>query len=165
MRAIGANRQQRPMTLDEVLVPWPRLGRLEFSPDGAAIIYEFDRALWAAGREGNTQRLTEGRAPHWSPNSALLAFLTAPPPKIWTRDAEGREAQRTSLPRGISDYAWFQDGRRFAAICAGEEAGHELWIVTVDSGEARRIEAELDGFHWGGWSNLAVHPGGRWVAL
>ena len=123
--------QRRPISLDDVLAGWHRLGDLELSPDGARILYEYRGTLCMVDRDGNSQSLTEGRSPRWSPVSDEFAFLRGDPQQVWTMGAESVPQQRSTFARGVSDYAWSPDGQRLAIICPGEEDNERAAIETI----------------------------------
>jgi Tol biopolymer transport system component len=108
------------------------------SPDGEWVAYVVkstdlreDRRqsdIWMARWDGTrTVRLTHTaaeseRAPRWSPDGRWLGFLssrgdTNETAQLWLLDRAGGEAERvTSLPGGVTDYAWAPDGVRLALV-------------------------------------------------
>lgn len=97
MSRADESRHPKPVSLDDVLATWPKLGDLEPAPDGTHVIYEWHNALWAVNRRGKVGRLTDGTKPRWSPASAELAYLDGDPLQVWVRDPHGSGGR--PLPR------------------------------------------------------------------
>jgi dipeptidyl aminopeptidase/acylaminoacyl peptidase len=127
----------------------------QLSPDGRVVAFTVvssDReanqarsAVWIAATDGATppERITQGSArdqrPRFSPDGSRLAFL-ANREREWRNDlyvmrVDGGEAVRVArLPRGILDFDWSPDGRRFALL------GRPEWPADPDLPPARDEE-------------------------
>jgi dipeptidyl aminopeptidase/acylaminoacyl peptidase len=125
---------RRPMSLDDLFAAWHRLGRLEFSPDGQRIVYEYNDALWITDWKGTPERLTEGRSPLWSPASEELAFLRGDPPQIWTRDAGYVDPEPGAL--------WAVGS---TASAMGPTWVHGCWVTPAASGQQSSHAAAMTG--------------------
>jgi dipeptidyl aminopeptidase/acylaminoacyl peptidase len=133
---VSAPEGRRVLALDDMIrerdAADPRL-----SPDGQWVAYAVSdadtvrdisvSAIFVTSWDGHTtRRMTwskEGeRAPRWSPDGRVLAFLSArgdehEMEQVWTLPRDGGEAQRiTNFPGGVADYAWAPDGHRLAVI-------------------------------------------------
>ncbi len=141
MSRADQKRQRDPVSLDDVLATWPKLGDLGPAPDGTHIVYEWQNALWAVDRRGKVRRLTDGMKPRWSPTSAELAYLDGDPLQVWVRDPHGNGSPRTDLPHGVSGYTWFPESRYLAVLDAGGER-------RADEGEPGRVrDGDVDDWH------------------
>jgi Tol biopolymer transport system component len=149
---------QRRMTLDDVLAirqaADPRV-----SPDGSRVVYtasetdlkanEENIDLWLAPSSGGpSRRLTlqprDDRHPRWSPEGALIAFLSDRASRddqgepverrtqIWLLPVDGGEArQLTRSPTAVSDFVWSPDGKQIGYVAVALADDHE-------ASEARR---------------------------
>ena len=108
----------------------------QLSPDGKWVAYTvsaMDSAkdksvshVWMTSWDGaNTIQATTSKQsehdPRWSPDNRYLAFLSsregAKETQLWLLDRRGGEAARIStVPAGISDYAWSPDGNRVVLV-------------------------------------------------
>jgi len=130
----------------------------------------------AAGRpitETDIFRFTWVADPQISPDGRRVAFVrvTVNEKKdgydtaIWTVDAEGGRGPRplTSGPQDLSP-RWSPDGRRLAFTRAVEKAGKlqppQLYVMTMDGGEARALTEVAKGASSPTWS-----PDGRMLAF
>ena len=129
---------QRPVEARDLL-RIREVGDPQVSPDGAWVAYTVstsdtvedkrDADIWMSAWDGKRSvRLTYDKAqehtPRWSPNGRYLAFLSSREDsnevdQVWLLDRTGGEAQRvTSLPGGVSDYAWSPDGSRLVLVAS-----------------------------------------------
>ncbi|MFT5133166.1 MAG: dipeptidyl aminopeptidase/acylaminoacyl peptidase [Gammaproteobacteria bacterium] len=110
----------------------------EISPDGKWVSYtvtsvdtktdEDNTDIWMASWDGkeNIEVLNTAASeyrPRWSPDNRYLTFLSNRSDKekeedqIWLLDRRGGEAkQLTTLPGGISDYAWSPDAKKLLVV-------------------------------------------------
>ena len=86
----GANsRQRRPIGLDDLFAAWPRPGRLEFSPEGQRMVYEYNGGLWITDREGGVENASpmagrrDGRRPRMSWPSCGAICRRSGPQRRW----------------------------------------------------------------------------------
>ncbi|HVE79941.1 MAG TPA: S9 family peptidase [Gemmatimonadaceae bacterium] len=107
------------------------------SPDGAWVAYVVsspdrkrdrnDADIWMTSWDGaRTVRLTTSEksetTPRWSPDGRWLGFLSARADEekgaqLWLIDRAGGEGERvTSLPGGVTYYAWAPDGKRVVLV-------------------------------------------------
>ncbi|MGH7702382.1 MAG: prolyl oligopeptidase family serine peptidase, partial [Gemmatimonadales bacterium] len=123
-----AGQQKRPLSIDQ-FVTLPSLGDPQLSPDGQLVAYTVttpsltdDRnssRIWLVQvGSGETWQATSGsgndRAPRWSPDGKLLAFLSNREGgnQIWQLPIRGGEPSRvSSFAPGISDFQWSPDGK------------------------------------------------------
>jgi dipeptidyl aminopeptidase/acylaminoacyl peptidase len=119
----------------------------QISPDGTLVAFtviDQDRAanqlrsaIWIAPSDGSAapRRLTHGprrdQRPRFSTDGTHLAFLSNREfewrPDLYVLDLAGGEAARVArLPRGILEFEWSPDGRRFALL------GRPEWPVDPD---------------------------------
>lgn len=172
----------RLLTLDDIFALEHVLDA-QISPDGTQVAFvvgrdyhPFERKLadssvWLVPFDGSAppRRLTHGpRAdlhPRWSPDGALLAFLSdrekPDVPQIYLLPLAGGEARRlTSATEGVTDFHWSPDGARIAFRAPdgdnAEEAKRKkegidairvdqdykftrLWVIDIAGGDARAL--------------------------
>src|SRR5436190_484328 len=140
---VGLAAQTRGITAEDYL-SFEFLSDPHFSPDGSTIAYvvtTIDQKqnrrhsdIWTVAADGSGQaaRLTaslqSSNSPRWNPDGRTIAFLSARPAaddagaqaaraQIWLLSLSGGEARKlTSLPRGVTAFAWSPDGSRLVAI-------------------------------------------------
>jgi serine/threonine protein kinase len=169
MSSIGVPTFTR-VTDDRGVELWPSL-----SPDGREVVYEGDAP--AGGRHIYLRRLSDSNTtdlsrespgadmtPVFSPDGRTIAFSSSREGStgIFVMDRRGESVRR--LTNGGSDPVWMPDGREI--VYAGEssrdadgrEQPSELWAVTLESGQRRRITG-TDAIQ------PRVSPDGRFVAF
>ena len=141
------------------------LGEVALSPDGELVAYtrrttrgDVDRcAIWLVPYAGGRpRRLTAGegqdRAPRFSPDGTALAFLSDrgdAGSQLYVIPVDGGEAaQVTSLARGVAEFDWHPDGRRFVVVAEDERT--DALVGERPDGEPtarviRRLEWRYDG--------------------
>jgi len=103
----------------------------------------------------------------WSPDGSRLAF--AAEDTIWAMDADGSDLVRFALPEGATaamSPTWSPEGREIA-YTAYQEGDRDIWVVSADGSEQRRLVRTPDAWEAGvDWSpsggKLAVVSDG-WV--
>lgn len=153
----------------EKALSYVRAGDLHFSPDGTELAYVATSYLWDARPHvalidpgtGKTREITPSgkseRSPQWSPDGALLAFLSNRngETQIYLMPAHGAEAKpHTSRKSGVDDFCWSPDGRSIAYLAEDDNAPDEesgpivadresdydrLWLLDPASGKERKI--------------------------
>ena len=175
--AAGADQALTP----EVALSYIRAGDLHFSPDGSklayvAISYRWDwrphvRVIELA--TGRTRELTPAgkseRAPQWSPDGKMLAFLSnrGGKPQVYVMPAgEGDAAPLTARKFGVDSFHWSPDGKSIAYLAREDTAPDpdsgpqvadresdlsRLWVEDVASKATREIGKAgwgIDEFQW-----------------
>lgn len=146
---VAGAQPKRPMSLDDVIdlvqVSAPRI-----SPDGSRVLFARGEikewkgnkrvaTIWIAGADGSDRRQflasDRDRAPQWSPDGRLVAFLSTRDtpeedrealPQIWVIRASGGEAARLTDHKGaIKAFEWAGDGSRIFFLAEEAESGEE----------------------------------------
>jgi dipeptidyl aminopeptidase/acylaminoacyl peptidase len=185
----------RAMTPSQAL-SFVRPGDLHVSGDGSKLVFvvasyasDFRRRIrtidlvTGAERELTPVGKSE-RAPSWSPDSRMLAFISnrAGPAQVFVEPAAGGEAVPiTSSKQGVQQYRWSPDGRAIAFLANDNEDQSEdgpqvadresdlarLWIIDLASGTTRRLgyaALRIDDFCWRDAANLLIQATSRpWV--
>jgi dipeptidyl aminopeptidase/acylaminoacyl peptidase len=141
--AIGAQTGKRGVTPEDYFL-FENITDARISPDGRLVAYvvtSVDQkanrcrsSIWLASLDGRMARQfttgTSARAPRWSPDGQLLAFLStraegeAAKAQVHTLSMNGGEAVRvTNLADGVEAFAWSPDGTRLACISKTEMSG------------------------------------------
>lgn len=149
--------------------------RPAFSPDGRLLAAErIDRRsgtsevwLFDLERNGVGTRFATGqevRWPAWSPDGTTLAFVeeSAQGWSVRARDPAGAQVERTiwTSPQPIGAIDWLPDGRSLVMQRLGEDGRHDIWQVSVDTGQQPRaiLATPFDE------ASPRVSPDGRWLA-
>ena len=149
-----------------------------WSPDGQFIVYHSQKraGLWLVPAMGGvTRRLTEfGSKPAWSPDGQQIAFQSAalqdlvgvqggalPPSTLWAVPARGgppRQLTRAGEPSGgHGSPVWWPGGRRILFF-AYDMLLNEVWSVSVETGEVRKLGPNGQPF-----SDIIFSPDGEYV--
>ena len=175
-----AGRAQTAMTPAQAL-DYRRLGDLHLSPDGTRLLYvmysyrwDWQPHLWLMEiKSGDSRELTPAkkaeRAPEWSPDGKMFAFLSNRDGKtqIYSAHADGGAARAvTSCRYGVTAFHWSPDGRSIAYMAREDSATpadsgpqvadregdlSRLWIAELASGTSRRVGEtgyRIDEFQW-----------------
>ncbi len=175
-----AGHAQTAMTPAHAL-DYRRVGDLHLSPDGSKLLYvmysyrwDWQPHLWLMDvPSGNSREMTPTkkaeRAPEWSPNGKMLAFLSNRDGKtqLYTAHADGGEATAvTSRKYGVTSFHWSPDGASIAYLAKDDAAPSSdtgpqvadresdlsrLWITELASGMSRRVGKtgyRIDEFQW-----------------
>jgi dipeptidyl aminopeptidase/acylaminoacyl peptidase len=171
---------QAPMTPAQAL-DYRRIGDLHVSPDGSKLLYvmysyrwDWQPHLWLMDMgSGATRQLTPlkkaERAPEWSPDGKVMAFLSNRDGKtqIFTAHADGSGAIAiTSQKYGVTSFHWSPDGRAIAYLAKNDSAPPSdvgpqvadretdlarLWVTQPGVGLPRSIGKagyRIDEFQW-----------------
>ena len=155
----------------EAIVDTSILSSAQISPDGAQVVYVATRPraadappgaswsnLWVVPASGGTpNRLTtadaEDKAPAWSSDGRMIAFLSArgadkPKTRLWVMPADGGEPRALSGDKSdVERFAWSRDSRSIAYVSIDpkseakekdEKAGRDWKVVDQDL-RARRL--------------------------
>jgi TolB protein len=141
-----------------------------WSPDGDRIAFSSSREgggiFEMAADGGNVRRLSPSRvnasSPTWSPDGSHIAFAVDrnQHSEIWVMGADGTDpVQLTDSAEGGNQHPqWSPDGRwiLFNSWRNVDEASSDLWVISVDGREERRLTAEPEMEEYPKWS-----PDGR----
>lgn len=166
---------------------YERVGDFHFSPNGRALAYIVlsypkdwrPRIGLLALASGRLREITPAgkseHAPEWSPDGAILAFLSnrAGKVQVYTMRADGGEATPlTQHPTGISSFHWSPDGTAMAYLAKAAEPNSDapkvadsesdlerLWVLDLKTRAARQVGMpgyRIDEFRWQDASHLLV---------
>ena len=146
----------RPLITDQVLDLHPSL-----SPDGSTLAFgrvqDGDMDIFVMGLEGEAVPITDHPAddisPRYSPDGSRIAFLSdrgAGMELFWISPTGGRERRiiGTQIPlldfgtvwfRGLGVQPWAPDGRRLLFPRLDDSGAVAMWVVDVETGEARQL--------------------------
>lgn len=132
MAPLGAQ-ETRPMTFMDVM-EMRGVGGGSLSPDGARVVYTVS-------------------LPHWKSGKAYTDIFVA--------DAATGVARQMTFTREKNETGpqWARDGRRFAFL-SDREGSQQVYLMSVDGGEARKVTEAKDGVH-----AFAFSRDGKWLAF
>ncbi|NGX17677.1 S9 family peptidase [Wenzhouxiangella sp. XN24] len=153
------------------LSPWVNGTSPRWFADGRRIVYVSDGDVWVIGLAGDKPvRLTndehDARAPRPSPDGRHIAFYSSRSghQDLWLVASDGsgepRQLTRESMaPAEIRlGHAWSPDGKTIAYYSnTADYWSDDLWIVDVESGEARQLSEDVMGSGTPAWSPDGSH--------
>jgi dipeptidyl aminopeptidase/acylaminoacyl peptidase len=146
----AAHAEDRRSIRDTDLLDFVWVADPQISPDGGAVAFvrvvvnraedTYESSIWVVPATGGEPRpMTTGRrdtSPRWSPDGTRLGFLRPADsasrqatPQVHLLALDGGEARAvTSLPDGVTTFAWSPDGTRLVVgsnVRTGRQAGSE----------------------------------------
>jgi Tol biopolymer transport system component/DNA-binding winged helix-turn-helix (wHTH) protein len=130
-----------------------------WSPDGRWIAYDSYRGIWIVPPTGGTPRqlVAKGGSPRWSPDATTIVYqgsvegvdinsaAARPPSTLWTVRVDGEAPRQLTAqdqpPGGHGHPAFSPDGRHVAFVTAAFGQGGELWTISIEGGDLRRVLA------------------------
>jgi len=96
--------------------------------------------------------------PVWSPDGTRIAYINAHQnvPDVYVAEVDGRTPRRLTRDAMASAPAWLGDGTQLAYSVSGEGAERQVYIVDVETGEARASFAAVGAWLLA-WSPDASH--------
>jgi Tol biopolymer transport system component len=136
-----------------------------FSPDGALIAFNSDRAgemnIWVFSlKDGSTRQLTRGQGgdfqPNWSPDGKTIVFFSSRSgaPNIWTVDvASGALTALTGERAFLSVSPFFSPDGRSIAFQSDRSGRNEIWVMGASGQSPRRLTDNGAGGHFLRWAD------------
>lgn len=146
------------------------LDDLAWAPDGSRIAFVDGGAIFVIDPDGSNLTMLTREAggdfssawyysPVWSPDSSRIAAQDSRREAIWILDVESRDLTRLGNSSQVySRFVWSPDGEMIAFVYQtiadrGEyEAGLEIGVVNVASGELTQVTSHFAGEHDLAWS-------------
>ncbi len=130
------------------------------SPAGDRVLFRSHRNGWinywavdAAGGRAQVvcQQAADQSGATWSPDGAQIAFVsnTNGTLSIWLCDADGGNARVLVQPeQGVCQSpAWSPDGAQIAFLQSAPDDTQDVWIVSAQGGQARRLTDSMPAGH------------------
>jgi Tol biopolymer transport system component len=143
---------------------------LSFGPDGGHAVYsagDLEPEIWTAklnGRQLHRVGTTSGRAPRWSADGSMIAYLADDGVRIVNAQTGEPARWFASATYGrATSVDWSPDARRLLwASSAAPGTSTRLWIAPVDGSRAPRVVTGVTGNKDVG---VAWSPNGRRIAF
>ncbi|HXU97499.1 MAG TPA: serine hydrolase [Jiangellaceae bacterium] len=155
----------------EIVLPVEACCLSDWSPDGGHIAFtsgvDLNQELYVIAADGSgLRRLTDDGAsdvlPRWSPDGTRIAFasdrgaslrMPAAEHDLWILDVASGQARALTTEFGdVLGHSWSPDGDTivFSRAHADDRPGGDLWVVEVDTGNARLLAS--GDLAWPEWS-------------
>jgi Tol biopolymer transport system component/class 3 adenylate cyclase len=139
-----------------------------YAPDGNSLLYHSNRTgnydVWKMDLNNGNKEIqlssTEGMdfCADWSPDGKEIAFFSNRDGKfhVWLMDQDGRNLRKASdqpVTFGSTNWTflhqlkWSPDGTTIAYMAMGEN-GQTLWLINVETREARELVGNINTFAW-----------------
>ena len=145
-------------------------GRIDWSPDGKSIAFEYSgRAhfpgIYVMAADGSGRRwLADGTRPLWSPRGGVIAFRPDRADGLRRINADGSGERELTAHfyaiNGAQGYAWSPDGRKIVFTTVIGNNDTEISVMNADGTGQRRLTR-----HSGADEDAAWAPDGRKIAF
>jgi Tol biopolymer transport system component len=149
---------------EEVIATTRENSRGAWSPDGARIAFNSDRAgdmnIWVFDVESRQARaLTQGPGgdyqPEWFPDRKRIAFFSSRGGSldVWTVDADSGELRQLTKARSVEVNPFVSPDGKQIAYQSDQGGRPELWVMKADGSEPRQLTHAGVGGHFFRWTN------------